>query len=435
MKPIWSNIILAVVFISALLRMAANPIAAVISACFIAALVISVNLYGKRKISISERTKTILKKIGTGTVVAVGIIYLVAMTVFAVYKVATEGDFQGIIVLAISGIVIGVLWYMSRWRRWWVRFLKTFLPKGRVRNDSRKFREDYYMTFDYDSNARYGLRINERIFEGRAMIWLDPKDVDASLKQNTACFYDWLKQEGIEANMNIDHLPGCIYAHVATETKAKSMSPSKLQQLRDCFRLLARMNYKGDYYGKYRGELGTIFFESTSGGVIRAIRTDPCQDHYFDYAGFGSDNAYFFVDSYPDWNEGEYELINEPEFFRLWHGYTDYADADEAFCFFESASRMYFGAVANGDKKEQTNSQWDIENASKYMIARDEVDKMKELLSIHEDAVFWAAKMFHDVIPELCEDAARSLVENCDNPVIVRNSKRLLTQWKKGGNA
>lgn len=49
--------------------------------------------------------------------------------------------------------------------------------------------------------------------------------------------------------------------------------------------------------------------------------------------------------------------------------------------------------------------------------------------------MFWAAKLFHDVIPELCEDATNRLVENCDNPVIVRNSKRLLAQWKKGGNA
>ncbi|WP_289630477.1 hypothetical protein, partial [uncultured Phocaeicola sp.] len=88
---------------------------------------------------------------------------------------------------------------------------------------------------------------------------------------------------------------------------------------------------------------------------------------------------------------------------------------------------------ANGDKKEQANSRWDIENAANYLIAHDEVDIMKELLSISEQSIFWAAKLFHDVIPELCENAARSLVENCDNPVIVRNSKRLLTQWKEGG--
>lgn len=422
--------------ISAMGRMADSPLAVLIVIGILAVVFMIVRLYDKGKFRMPERVKTILKKIGVGIVVSVGIIYLGAMVGFTIYKVVTAGEWYGIIVFAISGTVLGILWYINRWRRWWVKFLKTFMQKGQVSNGDWKLRENYYWTFDHGTNSQYGLRIKERIFEGRAMIWLVPEDVDASLKQNTACFYDWLKQKGIEANMNIDHLPGCIYAYVVAETRVKSMTPPKLQQFRDCFRLLSGMNYEGDYYGKYHGELGTIFFEATSAGVIRAIRTGPREEHYLDPdCGFQSDEAYYFVTSFPDWNDGDYQLISKKEFFNRWHKYTDYEDGDEAFSFFSNASLMYFAAVANGDKQEQANSRWDIHNAANYLIAHNEVDIMKELLSISEQSIFWAAKLFHDVISELCEDAANSLVENCDNPVIVRNSKRMLTQWKKGGNA
>ncbi len=434
MKPIWYKIGVACVLISAIGRMADKPLAVLIVIVILSVIFLIVRLYDKGKIRIPERVKNILKKIGVGIVVSVGIIYLGAMAGFTIYKVVTVGEWYGVIVFAISGTVLGILWYLTRWRRWWVKFLRTFMPKDKLSHGDWKLREDYYWTFDYDTHAQYGLRIKERIFEGRAMIWLDPKDVDTSLKQNTSCFYDWLKQKGIEANMNIDHLPGCIYAHVVAETKAKSMNAIKLQQFIDCFRLLSGMNYEGDYYGKYHGELGTIFFEASSAGIIRAIRTEPREEHYLDPdCGFQSDEAYYFVTSFPAWDDGEYDLISKKEFFYRWHEYADYEDADEAFSFFNNASLMYFAAVANGDKQERTNSRWDIENAAKYLIAHDEVDIMKELLSISEQSIFWAAKLFHNVIPELCEDAVKRLVEDCDNPVIVRNVKRMLTQWKKGG--
>lgn len=434
MKPIWYKIGVACVLISAIGRMADKPLAVLIVIGILVVIFLTVRLYDKGKIRIPERAKTILKKIGVGIVYAVGIIYLGGMTGFAIYSVATDGNLQGVIVLALATIFIGISWYMTRWRRWWVKFIKTFLPKDQVNNGDWKLRENYYWTFDYDTNAQYDLRIKERIFEGRARVWLDPKDVDASLKYITSCFYDWLKQKGIEANLVVDHMSGCIYAYVVAETKVKTMTPSKLQQFRDSFRLLSGMNYEGDYYGTYHGELGIIFFESTSSGVIRAIRTEPREERYLDPdSGFGSDEASYFISSYPVWNENECELITQKEFFNLWHEYADYEDSDEAFSFFTNASVMYFAALENGDKQEQANSQWDIENAAKYLIAHDEVDIMKELLTIREDFMFWAAKLFHDVIPELCEDAANRLVENYDDPVIVRNAKRMLTQWKKGG--
>lgn len=436
MKQIWYIIGVACVMISAIGRMANSITDVLIAVGAIAVVALVIWLFETGRLRINERLGKVLKKTGVFILVAVGIAYLVAMVCFVTYKVATEGDWQGIMLLGIASLAFGISWYISRWRRRWVKFIKTFLPKDQVNNGDWKLRENYYWTFDYDTNAQYGLRIKERIFEGRARVWLDPEDVDASLKYITSCFYDWLKQKGIEANLVVDHMSGCIYAYVVAETKVKTMTPSKLQQFRDSFRLLFGMNYEGDYYGKYHGELGTIFFESTSSGVIRAIRTEPREERYLDPdSGFGSDEAYYFISSYPVWNENECELITQKEFFNLWHEYADYEDGDEAFSFFTNASVMYFAALENGDKQEQANSQWDIENAAKYLIAHDEVDIMKELLTIREDFMFWAAKLFHDVIPELCEDATNRLVENCDNPVIVRNSKRLLAQWKKGGNA
>lgn len=94
---------------------------------------------------------------------------------------------------------------------------------------------------------------------------------------------------------------------------------------------------------------------------------------------------------------------------------------------------MYFAAVANGDKKEQANSRWDIENAAKYLIAYDAKDEMIELMAIYEQSMYWASRLFVDVVPEYALDTAKRLVKYSDNPYIVTHTKRLLTQWKKGG--
>lgn len=94
---------------------------------------------------------------------------------------------------------------------------------------------------------------------------------------------------------------------------------------------------------------------------------------------------------------------------------------------------MYFAAVANRDKKEQANSRWDIENAAKYLIIHHEKETMIELMGIYEETMYWAARLFSDELPTETRDAALRLVENCDNLEIVSRTKRLLTQWKKGG--
>ena len=53
-------------------------------------------LFETGRLRINERLSKVLKKIGVFILVAVGIAYLVAMVSFVTYKVATEGDLQGI---------------------------------------------------------------------------------------------------------------------------------------------------------------------------------------------------------------------------------------------------------------------------------------------------------------------------------------------------
>lgn len=144
MKPIWYKIGVACVLISAIGRMADKPLAVLIVIGVLAVIFLTVRLYDNGKIRIPERAKTILKKIGVGIVYAVGIIYLGGMTGFAIFSIATDGNLQGVIVLALAAIFIGISWYMTRWRRWWIKFIKTFLPKDQVNNGDWKLRENYY---------------------------------------------------------------------------------------------------------------------------------------------------------------------------------------------------------------------------------------------------------------------------------------------------
>lgn len=145
-----------------------------------------------------------------------------------------------------------------------------------------------------------------------------------------------------------------------------------------------------------------------------------------------SEDAYLFIEYYPDWTNGEYTLIAEKEFFSRWRKRTEFDNKDQAYTDFDVSSTAYFAAIENGDKKEQKYSREDIEKAALWLIRYDEVDYIKELLSNpHDETEYWAARFFHDVIPELAEATAQSLVDNCDKPVIVANAKRLLAQWRK----
>jgi len=401
----------------------------------IALVVLVIWLFETGKIRLNERLGRILKKIGVGIFVVVGIAYLVAMAGFVTYKVATEGDWQGIMLLGIASAAFGISWYISRWRRRWVKFLKTFMPKNKIRHGDWKMREKYFWTFDYATNAQYGLRPSDGIFDGQARVWLDPSDVDKDASARLDSFEAMLAKRGIKANCALTHIPGCIYADIVAEINYKSMKGNSMAAFRDAFHELDGMNYHGDYYAEYHGELGTIFFESNAGNVIsRAIRTKPREEHYIDNdCGFQSDEAHYFIERGVDWTEGTYSLISDKEFFSLWRERLEYNDKDDAYSFFEQASLMYFAAVVNGDKKEQTNSRWDIENAAKYLISNNDTETMIELMNIYDQSAYWAVRLFGNVLPTETYDAALRLVENCDNPEIVTRTKRLLTQWKRGG--
>ena len=433
MKPIWYIIGVACVLISAIGRMADSLSEVLIAIGAIALVVLVIWLFETRKIRLNERLGKTLKKIGAGIVVVVGIAYLVAMAGFVTYKVATEGDWQGISVLGIAAVIFGIFLYISRWRRWWVKFLKTFMPKDKICHGDWKIREKYFWTFDYASNAQYGLRPSDGIFDGRVRVWLHPSDVDKDASARLDSFEVMFEKRGIKANCALIHIPGCIYADIVAETNYKSMNSDKQTAFRDTFHEFDSMNYQGVYYAEYHGELGTIFFESSGGNISRAIRTEPREEYYLESdCGFQSEEAYYFIERGVDWTEGIYSLISENQFFSNWRERLEYEDKDDAFSFFVQASLMYFAAVANGDKKEQDNSRWDIENAAKYLIIHDEKETMIELMGIYEETMYWAVQLFSDELPTETNDAALRLVENCDNPEIVSHTKRLLTQWKKG---
>ncbi|WP_289647234.1 hypothetical protein [uncultured Muribaculum sp.] len=435
MKPIWYIIGVGCVLISAIGRMANSLTDVLIAVGVIAVVALVIWLFETGKIRMNERLGKILKKICGVIFVAVGIAYLVALAGFIIYKFTTEGDCQGIFVLGIACVTAGVSWYISRWRRRWVKFLKTFMPKDKIRHGDWKLREKYFWTFDYTSNAQYGLRSADGIFDGQARVWLDPSDVDKDASARLDSFEEMLAKRGIKANCALTHIPGCIYADIVAETNYKSMNSDNQDAFRDAFHELDGMNYQGDYYAEYHGELGTIIFESNAGNAIsRAIRTEPREEHYIDNdCGFQSEEAHYFIERGVDWTDGTYSLITAKEFFALWRERLDYNDKDDAYSFFEQASLMYFAAAANGDKKEQANSRWDIENAAKYLISHDAKDEMIELMAIYEQSMYWASRLFVDVIPEYAYDTANRLVEYSDNPYIVSRTKRLIAQWKKGG--
>ena len=433
MKPIWYIICVACVLISSIGRMANSLTDVLIAVGAIALVALVIWLFETGRLRINERLGKVLKKIGVFILVAVGIAYLVAMVSFVTYKVATEGDWQGIMLLGIASLAFGISWYISRWRRQWVKFLKTFMPKDKIRHGDWKMREKYFQTFDYATNALYGLRTADGIFDGQARVWLDPSDVDKDASARLDAFEAMLARRGIKANCAMAHIPGCIYADIVAETNYKSMKGSNMTVFRDAFHELDGMNYHGDYYAEYHGELGTILFECNAGNVIiRAIRIEPREEYYLDSdCGFQSEEAYYFIERGVDWTEGTYSLISETQFFTNWRERLEYDDKDDAYSFFVQASLMYFAAVANGDKKEQTNSRWDIENATKYLITHDAIDEMIELMTIYEQSMYWASRLFVDVIPEYAHDTANRLVEYSDNPVIVSRTKRLIAHGRK----
>ena len=151
-----------------------------------------------------------------------------------------------------------------------VEVSKDFMPKDEIRHGDWKMREKYFQTFDYATNALYGLRTDDGIFDGQARVWLDPSDVDKDASARLDSFEVMLAKRGIKANCALTHIPGCIYADIVAETKYKSMNSDRQAAFRDAFHELDGMNYHGDYYAEYHGELGTIFLKATPEMLLAA---------------------------------------------------------------------------------------------------------------------------------------------------------------------
>lgn len=433
MKPIWYIIGIACFLISAIARMANSVSDVLVAVGIIAAIGVLIWLYERGYIRINYRVQKLVKTIFKWVIIIAGILYIVSLICFIGYKAIEGGNYVGLIIIALAGGIFGVSYYLTRWRRWWVKFLRTFLRKDQIRDLDLNIEATSYEEYDYSSGARYCLRPKEGVFIGSTRIFLSPDTFDDSMNERLRRFDNTLRESGIEATLNVDYSDGYVYADVSATIDCHRMNVAKQTLFRNAFIYLQDSNYKGDYFGKYIGEYGTILFQSTAVEVIRAVRIEPREEYYiYPDNGFQSEDAYLFIEYYPDWTNGEYTLITENEFFKRWRKRTEFDDKDQAYTDFEVSSISYFAAIENGDKKEQKYSREDMEKAALWLIRYDEVDYMKELLSNpHNETEYWAARFFHDVIPELAEATAQRLVENCDKPVIVANIKRLLAQWRK----
>ena len=433
MKSIWYIIGIGCFLISAIARMANSISDVLIAVGVIAAIGVLIWLYERGYIRIYYRVQELVKTIFKRVIIIAVILYIVSLICFIGYKAIGGEDYVGLIVITLAGGIFGVSYYLTRWRRWWIKFLRTFLRKDEMRALDLKIGADSYEEYDYSSGARYCLRPKEGVFIGTTRIFISPDTLDDSKNERLRRFEYMLRESGIENTLNVDYTDGCIYADVSVTVDCRRMNVEKQTLLRNAFIYLKDSNYQGGYFGKYVGEYGTILFQSTAVEVVRAVRVKPREEYYiYPDSGFQSEDAYLFIEYYPDWTNGEYTLIAEKEFFSRWRKRTEFDNKDQAYTDFDVSSTAYFAAIENGDKKEQKYSREDIEKAALWLIRYDEVDYIKELLSNpHDETEYWAARFFHDVIPELAEATAQSLVDKCDNPVIVANSKRLLAQWRK----
>ena len=168
MKQIWLIIGVACVLISSIGRMANSLTDVLIAVGAIALVALVIWLFETGRLRINERLSKVLKKIGVFILVAVGIAYLVAMVSFVTYKVATEGDLQGIMFLVIATVAFGISWYISRWRRRWVKILKTFMPKDKICHGDWKMREKYFQTLVIFDQGAFGAYADLRIINSKA---------------------------------------------------------------------------------------------------------------------------------------------------------------------------------------------------------------------------------------------------------------------------
>lgn len=436
MKNKWFYVLMALFLISSIARLAeTSPLNALIATAVIAVVILTIWLYERGTIRISDRILKVLKKIGTGILAVIAFIYLVGMTGYAIYSAIGSSDWYAVIILCIAGIIVVVLWYICRWRRWWVKFLRTFMPKDAIDIRYWDIFETYYWTPDFQTNAEYSLLPENGIFRGQTRIWLSPDNIETEATERLETLKKMLTEKDIEADCTIDHISGCIYADISAEINYKKMNSTSLSAFRTTFKEFDKLNYPDDYYVEYHGVAGTIIFACCRYGIIRAIRTEPNEEYFIEpECGFQSDEAHSFIERFPDWTEGIYKLITEEEFFNRWRKRMTYYDDDEAFEAFDISARSYFAAIRSDDEKEQANSRWDIECAANWLIANRDNEavaaSMAALMECNDETSYWAARLFKDIFPEEANDAAWRIVQTCEDPEIVCRTQQLIELWE-----
>ena len=296
MKPIWYIIGLACFLISAIARMANSISDVLVAVGIIAAIGVLIWLYEQGYIKINYRVKEIVKAIFKWVIIIAAILYIVCLICFVGYKAIGGDDYVGLIVIALAGGIFGVSYYLTRWRRWWIKFLRTFLRKDQMSALDLKFGADSYEEYDCNSGVRYCLRPKEGVFIGTTRIFISPDTLDDSMNERLRRFDNMLRESGIENTLNVDYTDGCIYADVSVTVDCRRMNVEKQTLLRNAFIYLKDSNYQGDYFGKYVGEYGTILFQSTAVEIIRAVRVKPREVYYiYPDSGFQSEDAYLFI--------------------------------------------------------------------------------------------------------------------------------------------
>nr|QGT50099.1 hypothetical protein Helico4rc_2190 [uncultured Helicobacter sp.] len=360
-------------------------------------------------------------------IVITSIVFLVVIIGFEVYRTMNEGDYRGLIVLGIAGIFGSISWYLSRYRRWWVRFISIFLREDEIKILDLKPDGDYYKTLDKEIHAAYFLYPKSDIFEAKIRIWLDPQNLALEARRRIDLLTSLLNEHGICANIALIRSPQCIHGTITAEINYKSLNAARQIDFRSALIELSKHDYTGEYFVKYQGKLGTLFFASSSNGISRAIREEPRFEHYYTRSGHDplNENDDFYVSYYRDWTNGVYELISKDIFFEHWRAFftrwwqcTDEEKLEiDAISILYEATFVYFKAVIEDDKDEQINSQWDIENAAQHLITHHKIDTIKLLLETNDsrETIYWAARLFKNILPTESKASLIHLIKTLEN--------------------
>ena len=144
MKSIWYIIGIGCFLISAIARMANSISDVLIAVGVIAAIGVLIWLYERGYIRIYYRVQELVKTIFKRVIIIAVILYIVSLICFIGYKAIGGEDYVGLIVITLAGGIFGVSYYLTRWRRWWIKFLRTFLRKDEMRALDLKIGADSY---------------------------------------------------------------------------------------------------------------------------------------------------------------------------------------------------------------------------------------------------------------------------------------------------